>query len=323
MCGRAESISNGRKEMVERNGASLFAYCDGSGARWSVSWRSGAWRRNLARMTDVGDSRKRKVDVWLADPEWALDGEFEATCLGILDAGERVRENRFIAQGARREFLVGRLIVRRTLSRLGAVAPEDWRFQENEHGRPSVLSPELEADWRFNLSHTRGLVAVATIEGLEIGLDVEAIDRSFDFLPIARRKFSVVEADRVVAAAPVERRELFFRYWTLKEAFIKAKGIGLSLPLDKFSFDFLGDRELEAEFRDPLVEDPRSWRFAIFSVGTRHRLALAIEAPPEVELELSFHWLEGPSGSPSRILPIEPIGRSANWPTRGLPGSWS
>jgi len=274
-------------------------------------------------MTDVDPSLKRTVEVWLADPEWALDREFEDACMNLMDDGERVREERFIAPGARREFLVGRSIVRQTLSRLETVAPEDWRFCENEHGRPSILQPELDVDWRFNLSHTRGLVAVGTVDGLEIGLDVEAIDRSFDFLPIARRKFSLVEADRVVAAGAVERRELFFRYWTLKEAFIKAKGIGLSLPLDKFSFDFLDDRELEAEFRAPLIEHPSSWRFAIFSVGTRHRLALAIETPPEVELELSFHWLKGPSGTPSRLLPIEPIARSGNWPVRGLPGSWS
>ena len=267
-------------------------------------------------MTDAAASRARTVELWLADPDWALDQEFERSCLELMDASEVARERRFLAEGARREFLVGRSIVRRTLSRLGSVEPSEWSFEENAHGRPSISRPKLERDWRFNLSHTRGLVGVGTVEGLEIGVDVEAIDRAFDFLPIARRKFSAAEADRVIAAGNVERRELFFRYWTLKEAFIKAKGIGLSLPLDKFSFDIETDRRLRVEFRAPLVDRPEFWRFAIFSVGTLHRLAIAIECPPEVDLELSFHWLEGTPrtlGERTRRT-IEPIARSDNWP---------
>jgi len=261
----------------------------------------------------VADGRRRtaSIELWLADPDWALDDAFERSCLDLLSEGEAERADRFIAMGARREYLVGRTLVRRSLSRFAPVEPVAWSFEENDHGRPAILEPEITRDLRFNLSHTRGLAALGIVDAAELGVDVEAIDRKFDFLPIARRKFAPEEAARVVAAAPASRRELFFRLWTLKEAFLKAKGIGLSLPLDKFSFD-IDDGLITPTFHDPLTDRADGWHFALFEVGTRHRLAVAVELPAEVDVELEVRWLEGPGARAT--VPWVPIARSANWP---------
>lgn len=222
------------------------------------------------------------VHLWytLSDdiaPPVALDAY-----LGLLSPEERTRHARFLNERARHEYLITRALCRTVLSRYADVAPVDWRFQANEWGRPEINVPEL-GHLRFNLSNTRGLIACAVALEGEIGVDVEALDRASDLLEIADRFMAAPEAAAIRALPPDAQGFRFFTYWTLKEAYIKARGMGLSIPLDKFWF--LLDGEVPASsgvqvVLDPDMDDDASeWSFAQLQPTDRHLLAVARREP--------------------------------------------
>jgi 4'-phosphopantetheinyl transferase len=215
------------------------------------------------------------VDVWLAflaDVPAPLEAAYER----LLDDGERLRHQRYKVEGARREFLVGRALVRTVLSRYADTAPADWRFEPNRYGRPAIVgaAPGLV----FNLSHTRGLAALAVSRDCDLGIDVETADRPSATHDLAGRYFSPSEAAFVRAGGAL-LAERFFAVWTLKEAYIKARGMGLALPLDGFSYDLSG-AEPTIAFADSCPDDPARWRFLRAGVSHTHRLALAVSPPP-------------------------------------------
>ncbi|MER0238787.1 4'-phosphopantetheinyl transferase superfamily protein [Fulvimarina sp. MAC8] len=227
-----------------------------------------------------------------------------STYVGLLDASERERHDRFRVKGAREEFLVGRALLRTTLSSLRPdIAPDAWRFALNGFGRPAI-------DWSatgakpsklfFNLSHTRGLVALAVGLSQDIGVDVEAITRGAPDHDIARRFFTEDEADWIDAGADEgERTERFFALWTLKEAYIKARGMGLSLPLDGFLFD-CSQRPPTVSFNEKIEDDSGRWRFERRVISDGHRLALACPAGSGAS---RFYIAEPLASSPSVFTP--------------------
>jgi 4'-phosphopantetheinyl transferase len=126
------------------------------------------------------------------------------------------------------------------------------------------------------MSHTWGFVACAMARD-EVGVDVEASDRMTDF-DIADRLFAPEDAQLVKSAPPEERACTFFRFWTLKEAFIKATGEGLRRPLDSFSFMFDPVRIVFHPEREgaPRQDDPAAWQFAECRPARSRPLALAV-----------------------------------------------
>ncbi|NDW04418.1 4'-phosphopantetheinyl transferase family protein [Jiella pacifica] len=219
----------------------------------------------------------RHVDVHLADP--ALADDRQTGWLPLLDPAERARYERYKVEGARQEYLTGRALVRTTLSRYADVDPADWRFEANRYGRPSIAADQahLAPDLVFNLSHTRGLVALAVGQDCDLGVDVEWIDRDNELARLCDRYFAPSEAAHVRAGEGAERTERFFAFWTLKEAYIKARGMGLALPLDGFAYDITGDAPIIA-FKSSCPDDPARWRFLRRTMGPSHRLALAISS---------------------------------------------
>lgn len=205
----------------------------------------------------------------------------------LLDESERARRARFKAQGAALQHLVGRALVRCSLSLYADVAPEAWRFEPNRYGCPAIAAP-AGTDLVFNLSHTDGLVACAVARGLAVGVDVERVERRVEVEKLARYSFAESEAETLLAAPEEARRELFFAYWTLKEAYIKARGMGLALPLDGFAFDVAGEQPTIA-FSETCPDDPSAWLFRRARPTPEHRLALAI-AHAGRPVEIACRW---------------------------------
>lgn len=219
-----------------------------------------------------------------------LDAAIEARAAGyeaLLDASERERRARFKAEGAALQHLVGRALVRCSLSRYADVPPTAWRFEPNRYGCPAVAAP-AGTDLVFNLSHTDGLVACAVTRGLAVGVDVERVERRVEVEKLARYSFAPSEAQTLLAAPEEARRELFFAYWTLKEAYIKARGMGLALPLDGFAFDIAGPQPTVA-FADTCPDDPQAWLFRRGRPTPEHRLALAV-AHGGHDVEIACRW---------------------------------
>lgn len=140
----------------------------------------------------------------------------------------------------RRLFAVSHLLVRMALSRCSGLPSADWRFIRGEYGKPFVAPEAGMPPLRFSLAHTAGLAVVAVSCGADVGVDVERTDRPVRALELIRRFFSPEEVAELEGLSPGELRDRFFRHWTLKEAYIKALGRGLSHPLGSFGLSLVG-----------------------------------------------------------------------------------
>ena len=227
------------------------------------------------------------VNVWTVNPDEFRDPDLLAACERLLTPDEKHKRDRLKLPRMRHESLVTRALVRTTLSRYAAVPPAAWRFLSREGGRPELEPGQCQRDLRFNVSHTDGLVACAVAEGREIGIDVECIDCIEDPLAIAERFFAPFEVRALQSRPPALQRERFVLYWTLKESYIKARGMGLSLPLPKFSFHVDEDGPIRISFAEELEDDARRWQFAAFRPTDRHRLAIAVDRRDAGDLHIS------------------------------------
>jgi 4'-phosphopantetheinyl transferase len=201
-----------------------------------------------------------EVHVWYVPPGMMTETRL-ASCETILASSERTRMARFLRDAPRREYLVGRALVRCVLSLYADVDPADWGFAENAYGRPEIVSPASAAWLRFNLSHSGGLVACAVGQRADLGIDVEDPARVVNHLEIGESFFAEAEISALRTASTERRSEVFFQIWTLKESYIKALGVGLSVPLSSFAFH-LDVTAPDVAFRAPLVDDAAAWQFA-------------------------------------------------------------
>lgn len=195
----------------------------------------------------------------------------------LMTEDERARCQRLVRGEDRRSFAITRALVRRSLSRYGPTAPADWRFITNQHQCPFVEPSQAGTPaLQFNLSHTRGLVALAVTRGARVGVDVERVSRVVD-LAVADRHFAPAEAHELRGLPPAEQPVAFFEYWTLKEAYIKARGMGLALPLGAFAFTVQPPRPPTIAFVPGFDDVPARWQFWQAWPTPQHRLSLAIE----------------------------------------------
>ena len=193
-----------------------------------------------------------------------------------LPDDELARHDRFGDPGAAGEFLCGRALLRASLSAWAPVERRAWRLRPNAHGRPAVEHPSPPA--HFNLSHTRGMVVLALGADPAVGVDVERLDRRVRPLEVADRFFSPAEVADLRALDPGLHRDRFLALWTLKEAYIKARGMGLALPLRAFSFS-PDEAPPRVRFEPSLGDDEARWRFARVDLATGHRVAVAARVP--------------------------------------------
>jgi 4'-phosphopantetheinyl transferase len=226
----------------------------------------------------------REVHVWYARPDRLVHSEQHDRYRAMLSADETTRQNRFVFAKDRHLYLVSRAVVRATLSRYADVDPAAWVFSTNAHGKPDIAHPVRLPPLRFNLSHCDGLVALAVTLDCDVGIDAENIGRPVPVLDLARRCFSPAEAAELARWPARRQRERFYDYWTLKEAYIKARGMGLSIPLDGFSMHPTPQNRIEITFAPGVQDDPAHWQFAQFTPTKEHKIALAIRRAPGEDL---------------------------------------
>jgi 4'-phosphopantetheinyl transferase len=249
-----------------------------------------------------------EIHLWFAFPGEAGDPQTPSSASPVLDEGEQARMARLRFPEGRRLFGASHTLVRTTLSRYSEIPPGGWRFLKNAHGKPSV-DPALDSSpLSFSLAHTRGAAVVAVTHGADIGADVERADRNVDAARLAGRFFSPEEAAALQEISPDRLRGRFFLYWTLKESYIKARGIGLSLPLDSFSFHLGGRHPFRIDFSGE-ERDPGNWRFAVLRPRPQYVAAVGVapSRPGPVRIRC-FHTL--PSGEVSP-LSFEPVAMSS------------
>lgn len=215
-----------------------------------------------------------EVHVWRASlrPPPHLLARLEA----YLSPDERARAARFRFPEHRTAFVAGRGVQRDVLARYTGLAPAELAYREGSHGKPE-LDGAAAAGIRFNVSNAGALALYAVTLRREIGVDLEQIKPMPDGMDIARRFFSAPE-NEVFAALPEEVRDLaFFRCWTRKEAYIKAVGEGLSMPLDRFDVAFApGEPARILRTRGNPAEAER-WSMLALEPGPGYVGAMAVE----------------------------------------------
>ena len=152
----------------------------------------------------------------------ALDADGLALLSQTLSDEERARAARFHFERDRSVYIVGHALMRDMLARAVGGSAHDFAFTTGAHGKPEAVLAASAPRLRINLSHTRGLAAVAMTQDVDVGVDVEWMSRDRDLLNIAERFFAVDERRQLALAAETDRRDCFFAFWTLKEAYIKA-----------------------------------------------------------------------------------------------------
>jgi 4'-phosphopantetheinyl transferase len=218
------------------------------------------------------------VDLWCFYGGGVCDETLRREHEALLSPDERAKGARFRFESDRLLHLATRALVRTVLSEYADVAPSDWRFAPGEHGKPYVVGPPGAPQMSFNLTNTRGLVVCAvSLSHPRIGVDAEWLERGGETLSLAQESLSQVEIQELSSLAPGEQRERFFSYWTLKESYIKARGVGLALPLDAFSFLLDDPSKIRIVFTPGCDDTPDGWRFALLSDSSRHLVAVAVD----------------------------------------------
>src|SRR5216684_318660 len=172
-----------------------------------------------------------EVHSWCASLD--VPPETSVRLYATLTPDERNRSARFRFERDQQRFIVARGVLRDLLGRHLQTQPGRISFVYNRFGKPD-LSPEFASRLKFNLSHSAGLALIA-IAASNVGVDLEYIRAQSDYVDIARHFFSAGEADYLTRLSSRLCAEAFFSCWTKKEAYLKASGEGLGIPLNSFS----------------------------------------------------------------------------------------
>ena len=226
-----------------------------------------------------------QVDLWYVLTESVVALDLESEYRALLPPDELAACDRFVFAEGRRECLISRVLVRSVLSSYTGDDPSVWKFSASRYGKPAIAHP-ADCPLRFNLSHTAGLVVCAVSMGTEVGVDAEDTRRRMADESIAAHYFAPEEVALLAAAPPEDRPLRFLQFWTLKEAFVKAHGSGLSIPLKDFGFELPTGRPPQIHFHNPALGDADQWQFIERRLCDRFQLALAAQRPVEQPVKL-------------------------------------
>lgn len=254
------------------------------------------------------------VHLWFCFNDDISTAQLQVYRDNLLNPAERARELRFHFERDRKQFVITRALVRTTLSRyVNEVLPAEWQFVAGSHGRPEIVQA-AGAAISFNLSHTAGLVVLAVSSPGQLGVDVENVALRPAPLEIAGHYFSALETAALHNLPAEKQGARFFHYWTLKEAYIKAKSQGLSIPLADFGFRLPGGDaamptnpdsnpasiqdmgeaagqgtrtgDVQIEFFKPIEADPAHWQFALLQASPQHVVSVGLHQLQPLQLRM-------------------------------------
>ncbi len=197
------------------------------------------------------------VDVWWIRTDH-IDERHYTRWYAMLDAREQDRACRFCFERDRLEFVACHALLRQKLSEFAGGPPHEWRFTLGPFGKPHVAPEHGRPELQFNISDQQDL---------------------------ANRYFAPTEAELLFKTAPWQRPYTFARLWTLKEAYLKATGQGLNIPLDSFAFKL---DPLRVVFGPDLHNSPDMWRFASSLITFRHVLSVALRSSRDQPFQVTL-----------------------------------
>jgi len=226
----------------------------------------------------VLNTGNEEIHLWLAFPSRIRDHRLVAEYETLLADHEREQRSRFHFAADRHRYLVTRVLVRTVLSRYVPLDPRDWMFATNAFGRPYVAnSSPATSRLSFNVSHTDGLIVMGVTTGPALGVDVENVDVRDLYTGIADKYFSPSEVADLYSLPKPQQHKRFFDIWTLKESYIKARGMGLAISLDGFSFRFPGEHGIAFSTQARLEDQAARWQFWQFHPEPEFAAAVCAE----------------------------------------------
>ena len=214
---------------------------------------------------------KNDVHVWRASIDVSPEVQSSLACL--LDGGEKRRANQFVFERDRNHFIAAHGIVRTILGEYLQRPPEELQVTVERYGKPALRKEPGCSDVRFNLSHSGGVALLAVALENEVGIDLEKIRSGVADEVLAASILTPSEQDEFRSTPIGERQREFFRRWTCKEAYVKAQGGGLQIPLKSFEVSLPPE-----EFPRLCCEANDSWDLVSFCPGENFMAALAIQA---------------------------------------------
>ena len=249
------------------------------------------------------------IDLWILDSSGFELADLEANAKNLLSVPEKQRYERYALARSRHQLLISRVLLHDVLSRY--VDKDELQLTIGSHGRPELIKNR---GLSFNLSHSRNRVVVAVTRAGILGVDVEYAARQRRVERLITRYFSKREQSALLALPESSRLARFYSLWTLKEAYIKARGLGLAIPLGDFSFSFAEDAQMSdadedspasvsISFEGSLVDQkPASWRFWQGALaGEDYAFGLALQSAGDAPtrnkpIELSIRYSDAGLG---------------------------
>ncbi|MFB7030197.1 MULTISPECIES: 4'-phosphopantetheinyl transferase family protein [unclassified Streptomyces] len=253
----------------------------------------------MSAATAPAEERTPPVNLWFCPNDDLAPAVAATLCTHWLDENEQEIAGRFLFERDRRQYLVAHALVRRVLALETGIPEAEAVIWRSSRGRPHLQTPAGGLPrggdaLDFNLSHSQTYNLLGVARGHRIGVDVERLDRSDVGLSTIVSTFTPAERDWIARLAPGRPRDQrVLRLWTLKEAYSKARGLGLGLPFDSFAFTLAEDRGV-LRFRPPEDDSASRWRFLEFEPVPDVLAAVALEVdgvrPPPVHLHHGFPW---------------------------------
>jgi len=229
----------------------------------------------------------RQVHVWRVwmNIQDDLVGELNLE----LSADEKEKAAQFRRDGDKVRYVTAHARMREILSKYLDIPPEEIAFAYKRYGKPELEPTINPSGLSFNLSHSEAVALLAVSDGFEVGVDVEQVKRNAATEEIARRFFSPREIEMLISQPENLHAKAFFRCWTLKEAYIKARGEGMSIPLHEFEVDFLSESQPKILDVDGDEEGLTHWSLFHLEPMVDYVAALAVGGHP-VEMKTYSCW---------------------------------
>jgi len=241
----------------------------------------------LERSPALSDLHK-ELHVFTAEVTTELSSDAIKRFESWLCDDETRRYRRYLRRSDRDLFLVAHALLRHSLSMYADIDPGQWRFELGEHGRPELTEPFARLGLRFNISHSSGLVAVLVSDGIDAGVDIESRGRVDNLATLARRVFSNAQLLELEGLDNDAFRRRFFEFWTLSEAYLKAKGLGLEIPLRDVLFSIGPNSDVGAEFSVLTGYSFDDWQFSLWQPTNEHQGAIALRSGAGQERSVVF-----------------------------------
>lgn len=237
------------------------------------------------------DRLHQEAHIWTVIPESVRAPGDIARLRATLSREELRRIHRLQDAGDAHCYLVSHAMLRQVLSRYGPIAPHQWRFRYGPHGRPELAGPAA-TPLRFNLTHTTGLAACIVSAHHDCGIDAEQIRERHRPLRVARRMFSEREYAQLESLTGRDFLEYFYSRWTLREAYVKAVGVGISFPTRTLDFSIDARGSATIDLPPEAGRDGGDWRLRLLRPTGEHLLAIALQWPRDASVSVALGRLD-------------------------------